>query len=495
MEKVWLLLMETGMGIFKCLSWLVSFLIQTVEVLVNSSSPKKEGFDAEFLPVSSVMGSFNKGFCLNGLSSLTTEDSHKHAVVIGGSGTGKTTCVILPSIYSMARFGHSLCVHDPSGEIYASSASYLLSKGYVVKVLHFNKPEMSDGYNPLSRVESLSDGYKVAKVLVENSLGKSSNDAFWNTQAVSFIALCIAILKRQEVKYQTLANVKHLVDYFQAEPEFCDRLVVECRDAEIIKEYKNFLRTEKKVMSNVISTCRSALMLFADPSVQTVTSFDSIQFDSFRREKTALFVMNKTSDLPYYAPLSATFFLQFFGHLMSSAVPKKDERSIFFLIDEASSLYLPTTLQIALANLRKFKCAVMLVIQDFNQLCHLYGKPEAESIRSNCFSKVYFPNQPLETCRELEALLGKREYEDEDGHKHTRLLLTADEIRCMDNNSALIFCGSSRAIHAYMRPFYKSFRFASYSKLPAPDMNRNLMPFAVVPIIGHREKDTEQETL
>lgn len=237
-------------------------------------------------------------------------------------------------------------------------------------------------------------------------------------------------------------------------------------------------------------------MLFSDESVKRVTSFDTIDFDSFRKEKTALFVMNKTSDLQYYAPISATFFLQFLGHIMSIPVPKENERSVFFLIDEASSLFLPTTLQIALANLRKYMCGVMLVVQDFNQLTHLYGKPEAESIRSNCFSKVYFPNQPLETCRELEALLGKREYEDDEGRTHTRVLLTADEIRCMDEKHALIFCGSKRAIYAYMRPFYKSFRFSSFSKLPEPDMNRNLAPFSTVPIIGnHHEKDTEQEAL
>jgi len=492
MEKVCSLVKESALVLLKCVSWTFSFVVQTVEVLINSSSPKKEGYDAEFLNASTVLSPWNKGFCLTGLKSLTVKDSHKHSLLIGGSGTGKTTCVILPSIYSMAKHGHSIVVHDPSGEIYSTSASYLTSKGYKVKVLHFNKPDMSDGYNPLARVESSSDAFKVATVLVQNSLGKSGTDAFWNSQAVSFISLCISILKKQDVQFQTLPNVKHLVDCFQAEPEFLDRLVVQCKDKEVLKEYKNFLRTEKKVMSNIVSTCRSALMLFGDESVRRVTSFDSIDFDSFRNEKTALFIMNKTSDLQYYSPISATFFLQFFGHIMSSPVPKKNDRSIFFLIDEASSLFLPTTLQIALANLRKFMCGVMLVVQDFNQLCHLYGKPEAESIRSNCFSKVYFPNQPLETCRELEALLGKREYEDEDGNTKTRVLLTADEIRCMDDKHALIFSGSNRAIYAYMRPFYKHMRYSAYSKMAEPVIDRDRVPFTQIPIIGD-EEDTEQE--
>lgn len=471
------------------------FLNEGAERLTNSGSPTKEGFDATFLPVSKVMSSLNKGFCLTGLQSLSLNDSHKHAMIIGGSGTGKTTCVLLPSIYSMARHGHSLCVHDPSGEIYQASAGYLGSMGYTVKTLHFNKAEVSDGYNPLARVETLSDAYKVATALVQNALGKSGTDAFWNSQAVGLIALMIAVLKKQGSAFRTLTNVKVLVDCFQAEPELLDLLVVRCHDEAMLKEYKNFLRTEKKVLANIISTCRSALMLFSDESVQKVTSFDSVDFDSFRREKTALFIMNKTSDLPYYAPLSATFFLQFFGHVMSSPIPRKGERSICFLIDEASSLYLPGTLQIALANLRKFSCAVMLVIQDFNQLCHLYGKPEAESIRSNCFSKVYFPNQPIETCKELEAVLGKREYEDKEGHKKTRVLLSADEIRCMDSSHALILCGSNRAIYAYMRPYYKRWNFSTYSTMAVPVIDHaraSLHPVSIITNADTNETDTEQ---
>jgi hypothetical protein len=51
---------------------------------------------------------------------------------------------------------------------------------------------------------------------VQNSLGKSSTDAFWNAQSTSFISLMISILKKQDKQYQNIANVKHLVDSFQA---------------------------------------------------------------------------------------------------------------------------------------------------------------------------------------------------------------------------------------------------------------------------------------
>lgn len=484
MKKIVTHVVQIYTTIGRALLWILTSIFETIEVLVKSQSPQKEGYDASFLPASALLSSYNKGFCLTGIKSLTVKDSYQHALVVGGSGSGKSTVVIIPTIYTMAQHGHSLCIHDPSGEIHTATAPYLQSKGYNVLMLHFANPNVSDGYNPIQRAITSSDIYKVATVLVQNSLGKSGNDAFWNSQAISFIALFIAILKKGEIKYQTLTNVKQLIDSFQAEPEFVDAIVAKCKDPIILKEYKNFLTTEKKVMANIISTCRSALMLFADEAIQHVTSFDTINFDSFRNEKTVLFIMNKTADLPYYAPLTSTFFLQFFSHIMSSPIPKGNEKNIFFLIDETSSLYLPTTLQIALANLRKYRCGLMLVIQDFNQLQHLYGNNEAEAIRANCFAKVYFPGQPIDTAKELESMLGKREFENVDGKKQSRVLLTADEIRTMDKDHTLLFCGAHRAIHAFIKPYYKRHLFKQYSKTIGDVIVENKAPFTTLPIIG-----------
>jgi type IV secretory pathway TraG/TraD family ATPase VirD4 len=225
-------------------------------------------------------------------------------------------------------------------------------------------------------------------------------------------------------------------------------------------------------------------MLFGDDSVARITSIDTIKFEEFRTAPTALFIMNKTSDLMYYSPLTSTFFLQFFNHIMNQAIPDKNTRSIFFLIDEMSSLYLPTTLQIALANLRKYRCGIMGIIQDCNQLEHSYGRNESSAIISNCFAKVYFPGQPIDTARELESMLGKREYTDKEDRKHTRVLLTSDEIRTMSNESALIFCGSHRAIFAKMIPYYKRTRYSDLSRIPIPNMNRNIIPHGNVPLIS-----------
>ena len=113
-----------------------------------------------------------------------------------------------------------------------------------------------------------------------------------------------------------------------------------------------------------------------------------------------MYIQNSVADQKYYACLTSIFFEQFFSFLFGR-FPKDIEQDIFLLIDEASSLNLPT-LPLAVANVRKHRSGIMLLVQDFNQLIHNYGKYEADGIKANCFAKMYFTGQSLETATELE---------------------------------------------------------------------------------------------
>ncbi|MBK9638732.1 MAG: TraM recognition domain-containing protein, partial [Bacteroidetes bacterium] len=124
------------------------------------------------------------------------------------------------------------------------------------------------------------------------------------------------------------------------------------------------------------------------------------------------------------------------------------------LIDEASSLNLPT-LPLAVANCRKHNAGILILLQDYNQLIHNYGKYNADAIRANCTTKMFFTGLSHELTKELEVTLGKFEYEDEKKNKAIRPLLTNDEIRTMKSNQALIISGNHNPMIARLRPYYK----------------------------------------
>lgn len=71
-----------------------------------------------------------------------------HTLTIGGTGCGKTRCLVLQSICALALAGEGIVVNDPKGEIYHYTHLLLESLDYEIKVVDFQSPRKSDHYNP-----------------------------------------------------------------------------------------------------------------------------------------------------------------------------------------------------------------------------------------------------------------------------------------------------------------------------------------------------------
>jgi len=455
--------------IFELLEGIAGFIFESLEFIFQVSKKKKE-YNSTFASPGILLSNYNYGFCLTGRKKLTKKDCYQNALIVGGTGTGKTSVVLIPSLYTMRD---SLVIHDPSGELFIKSAGYLKQKGFEIKVLNFANPQNSSGYNPLIRAQNSSDIHKVASLLVENGLGGKTKDPFWNTQAAALLAMLITIIKKQDVKFQNLYNVRQLLNSLGGNPESIDALFSEYADDVLFMEYKSFIAYDEKVVSGVIATCKAALQIFSDDYVAKVTSTDNLDFLEFRNKPTALYIQNSVADQKYYSVLTSLFFEQFFAFLLGR-FPEKQEKDIFLLIDEASSLNLPT-LPLAVANVRKHRSGIMLLVQDFNQLIHYYGKYDADGIRSNCFAKMYFTGASLETTKELEQTLGRYQYEDDKKRTVIRPLMTNDEIRTMNVKRALLVCGHHPPILARLRPYYKNSKYLNFSNIPVPEIENEIL--------------------
>jgi len=462
---------------------IVSSIIGAVfELLIDFSSAiiplrRRIQYNADFLPSREILFRNEKGFCLTGKRSLSIEDSFSNGLVLGGSGSGKSSRVLIPSILKMA--GHSsLVIHDPSGELFEKTSGALADAGYEIKILNYGKPEISEGFNPLDRAISSSDIQKVSKMVMHTSLGQGK-DPFWNTSGEGLIALFARYLvNHSEKKFQTLHNVLHLINTFGASPEKVDLLIVHTNDPTLIADYKAFVAYDSKMLMSIVATARAALSVFADTSVAKVTAHDTISFDEFRRKKVALFINNSVKDMRYYSVISSIFFEQFWGLIMSQ-IPGKKELPIFFLLDEASSLFL-NSLPITVSNIRKFKSGMLQVYQHYHQMVQLYGNAEARNIAANCYAKVYMSGQPIEVATELETTLGKFEFVDNDDIRRTRSLLTADEIRQL--KESIILCGNLPPIKAKMIPYYEQRKLKKLSLIPQYQV-QNKLSFNTPPLI------------
>lgn len=452
------------------------------------------GYQAKLGEEKNILSSRHTGISVTGVKNLSNKQSYQGFLAIGATGTGKTATIIVPTAYSAKNA--SLVFNDPSGELYDKTSGYLKEQGYEIKVLNFADALRSSGFNPFTWAPTQSKKQKIAHMLVESALGGSPKDPYWSIAATGILLQNMNILATQEEQYQTLYNVRQLLVGLAANPKGIDKLFTDHASDADFDEYKSFIALDEKLQTSIISTAKAALQLFTDEHVAKVTSFNTIDFDSFRTTPTALYVKTSIGDAKYLSSLVAVFFQLFFSHLLER-FPNDDERDIFFLMDEAASLKIPV-LPLAMANCRKHRVGIALMVQSEQQLIQNYGKADAESIITNAVSKLYFSGQDIDTAQKLERLLGKTEIivEDENDKEKKRKevvpLMTADTIRSLPANKAIMLSGSSRPILVKLSPYYENPTYRRYSHMPAPKQQSQL-PFFTIPKIPLQTPDDDED--
>jgi len=441
---------------------ILEFLEEKVAYLEELLSKKDHSLSSKFERESKLISARHKGFSITGKKHLSVIQSRENLVIVSPSGGGKTSSVIFPSCFNIES---SMIINDPSGEI-STTKNYFLSRGFKVKTLDFGNKESSIYYNPLKRISSHADVMKVASMLVRATTKKDEMD-FWNNKSVDLIGMFINfILENEDPKHQNLANVFYLLEILQGEPETIDRLFSEKASDTLFQKYKSLLGNSENTRSSIISSAQASLSFIGnDPILSDITSTDTFDFASLRKEKTVLFLRCPLGDMSYYSTILSIFFEQFFSYVFSS-LPKDEDDDIFILMDELSSLYLPNLSNI-ISNSRKFRTPILGVLQSENQLYQNYGEYNAKTILNNANTKVYFTGLTDES-QHLEKTLGRYEYIDEKGATRTRALMTSDEIRTMPKDSILVIPSGMRPIKAKVTPHYKQKKLMKFLAMDAP---------------------------
>ena len=87
-----------------------------------------------------------------------------HSIIIGSTGSGKTTTFVSPMIQLLAatKAGSSMVITDPKGELFMLHSKYLKSRGYDVKVIDLRDTYSSYRWNPLDSIWDNFETYKNA---------------------------------------------------------------------------------------------------------------------------------------------------------------------------------------------------------------------------------------------------------------------------------------------------------------------------------------------
>lgn len=433
-------------------------------------TPKKPPHQSRFGNASDYLSLFNKGIFF-GSRGTTLSDAHKHCIIFGSSGIGKTSKVIINTLLSKrASDRQSLVIRDVSGELHAICAPYLQSIGFDCMVTNLSDASRSShSFNPLEGHKTIGQLMQISATLL-NKNGGHSGDPYWVNSAIEACTIFLRILKEQDPIYHTLYNLKAIVESFAANPASLDGLYSKTKDNELLNAYKALINVPEKTLLNVISTLKSsALTLFADPNMAYVTSASTIPFEAMRTKKVAIFIQSSVLEDSHTAPVQSLFFSELLSYLMKR-LPEKSDNSVLFILDEAGSLtFSRNFLETIITTARKYKIALCLSYQSPLQLDRAYSRDGAENIRSNAFSKLYMAGMDQHTSENLERLLGITQHTREDGTTFSAPLMDSFSIRTMPENQALLVMGNRLPLHIKLTPYFKIGRMKRRSQMePVP---------------------------
>ena len=406
-----------------------------------------------------------KGLFFSEKHRLSPSESFKNLCLVAPTGSGKTTRFVIPNLLKLKG---SAVVTDPSGEIFKKTSGHLESRGFRIQVLQPTNLQQSQQFNPLARFRTSQELKKLATILAENNTG---SDEFWRVSATNILHVCLsAIVGCGDEEVIHLGNVRWLLNHLGLEMDSVKKFMCKNLDDVMFAEYKAFLAQDPKVAANILSTARAALDLWSDSDIVQVTSANTIDLESIRKELTVIYLIVPEDKIRYFSLILNLFYSACFERCL-----KKDHEnslSVFFFLDEFGNLGRLNNFAAIATTLRKRNCSISIILQDLAQLKALYGHNDATSIFSGGMNnKLFFSGLDLDTSTYLEKMLGTNTAYDvvygdfsEKARTVAKPLLGANEIRMLPERKAILISGRQLPIKIKMMPYFKSTKLSALTK-------------------------------
>lgn len=352
---------------------------------------------------------------------------------------------------------------------------YLLEKeGYVIKVVDLINMTKSHCYNPFHYIQDDKDVLKLITNLIRNTTPKGSqtNDPFWEKSETALLeALCLYLIHEAPEEEQNFTMVMEMIasaevreddDQYQSPlDELFERLEMRKPQSLAVKQYKIYKQAAGKTAKSILISVGVRLAAFNLDSIASITAVDELELEKMGERKTALFAVIPDNDSTFNF-LIGMLYTQLFQMLYYQAdIMHGGELPVpvHFMMDEFANVALPDEFDKLLSTMRSRQIFVSIIIQNLAQIKALY-KDSWESIVGNCDELYYLGGNEQSTHKFMSEYLGKETLDTNTYGKSTgrsgnystnyqqtgRELLTADEVRLLDNDYALLFIRGERPI-------------------------------------------------
>jgi len=426
--------------------------------------------------VRKLLKSGNKGVYLaNGLR-LTSDKSFMHTVLVGPSGSHKSTGFLLNNLLRKWNQSVGMVIFDPDGSGYEKCTPFMENEGFQVLKIDLNNPEESESTNPLLEVTDKHSAREMAQTLIEGVYKDNKSDPFWSESGqLLLMVVILAMTKRVPESERTLSFLAHLINKFNpTSQEEVDAFIEGALEDDLhtFQEYLAFTANSFKVKMSILATIKACLYSFADPVMQRICSHNSFSFSKLREGKIALFLIQREDRISYNRTYWALFLNSLFSYLMQGG---SSSQPVYCFLEEFSSYKIPNFTAI-ISTIRRRNVGLNIILQSVESLREIYGPEQAKVVFENCATKMFLSGLSYESSKLVSDMLGQGTAtysqeplkglftNDTPRYRTARPLLTPDEVRRLKDGTALVVHRNHRPMLLKQTPYFKNRKLKRRSK-------------------------------
>lgn len=462
------------------------------------------------IPVNGKMNAAGVVFINDG-KHMWVDNSENHTLVIGMSGSGKTSALVDPQVRSLIGNSESMVITDPKGEIYRDTGTMLREHGYKIVIINLREPTTGNSWNPLTVPYKMYKEGKTdkAKELLEDIAQnilvskQAQTDPFWETSAADyFTGFALSLFSDAKENEVNITSVSSMISEGEAKNGMRSTFAKDYFElkGENSAEYqyaKGTLISPDDTRSSILAVAQSKLRAFASrEQLSEMLSYSDFNMDDIGKEKTAVF-LSVHDEKKTYHPLATIFIKQLYEVLIDVAHKNPDGKLKYrtnFILDEFANMPELRDVDAMVTAARSRKIRFTFIIQNFAQLDDVYGEKKAETIRSNCANLVYLLTNELAALEKISKLCGEVKSKENEKTVSTPLV-TVTDLEKMKKNEIIVIRSRMAPFRTILKATYEIDWGNKYEKANVPE--REVRPLKIFDIKQyvkvHKKKQEESK--
>lgn len=324
--------------------------------------------------------------------------SNDNIAVIGPSGQGKSTTILLTILISMISKGRNIFTIDPKGELYKFLKPILLALGYTVSLFNLIPSQLknSDGCDFMKIIRESENPYAMADMFANTILQYVEDGSYWTKSNLNLLTLAILyVAKAKGFKPRTKKPDGSFSENYEKERTFAEVIeLVTRKDCEgiignviersagngdrelLLKKYSTW--AGGKETEQIRQSLSTALTTFQNPDILEILSVDEVDLSKLATaKKQAIFVATSPRDETYKSIL--TLFVNCMFEVVMTIAEHSEtsslENKLFIVLEELPQVGRIPNLEKYMSVMRGYNMALMYCAQNISQLESVYSIP------------------------------------------------------------------------------------------------------------------------